>query len=118
MRTHSNVDMSTTRKASRVAAPIEWGPAADAPTFLPKEEMIELDQRSRSQSAPVHARPTLREADKRVKSDSVVTSAPRPSPVKLRTEPASRPAPLPEPPSSPRKHHHHKEEKHARPATS
>ncbi|HEY1814422.1 MAG TPA: HlyD family efflux transporter periplasmic adaptor subunit [Kofleriaceae bacterium] len=116
MRSHSNVDMSTTRKASpRVQSQVEWGPAADAPTFLPKEEMIELSRRSRSEQAP-HARPTLREADKRVKSDSVVTSAPRPSPIKLRTEPASRPAPLPEPPSAPRKPQ--KQANKARPITS
>ena len=117
MRSHSNVEMSTTRKASpRVQAPVEWGPEADAPTFLPKEEVIELVSRSK-RSEPVHARPTLREVDKRVKSDSIVTSAPRPQPVvKVRTEPSSRPAPLPEPPSAPRKKHHHKEEKQQRAA--
>ncbi len=109
MRSHSNVEMSTTRKASpRVQ---EWGQEADAPTFLPKDEVIELVSRSK-RSEPVHARPTLREVDKRVKSDSIVTSAPRPQPVvKVRTEPSSRPAPLPDPPSAPRKKHHIKEEK-------
>ncbi|HEY1551790.1 MAG TPA: HlyD family efflux transporter periplasmic adaptor subunit [Kofleriaceae bacterium] len=67
----------------------------------------------------MHQRPTQRDEQRnaRVKSDSVVTSAPRPdrAPIKMRTEPASRPAPLPEPPSAPapRKKHHHKEDKAA-----
>ncbi|HEX4450226.1 MAG TPA: HlyD family efflux transporter periplasmic adaptor subunit [Kofleriaceae bacterium] len=139
MRSHSsNVDLTTARRSGRSQAG-EWEANIEAPTFLPKDEVIELVSRSASRSAttnvPVHQRPTqrddvrdarddraprAREAAPRVKSDSVVTSAPRPerAPVKVRTEPASRPAPLPEPPSTPRKKHHHKEDKKAHRASS
>jgi membrane fusion protein, multidrug efflux system len=119
----SNVEMSTTRRATpRHAAELDLG--IEAPTFLPKDEVIELVSRSASRSVstnvPVHQRPTQRDdvrnaPSPRVKSDSVVTSAPRPqpAPVKLRTEPASRPAPLPEPPSAPRKKHHKEDKQRA-----
>ena len=72
-------EVSTLRRERSQDRALDWGDAVDAPTFLPKDEVIEVKRIARS--------------------DSVVTSAPRPAP--YRTEPASKPAPLPEPPSAP-----------------
>ncbi|HEU4611019.1 MAG TPA: hypothetical protein VFS15_03035, partial [Kofleriaceae bacterium] len=62
-----------------------WGPAADAPTFLPSDELV-LSPRAAT-------------------SDSIVTSAPKPKPAPVRTRAASqstiKPAPASAAPAGP-----------------
>ncbi|MEO8839992.1 MAG: HlyD family efflux transporter periplasmic adaptor subunit [Kofleriaceae bacterium] len=73
---HSNAEMSTMRRASRDAR-TDWGQGAEPPTHLAADDFEEKRPRSPSRS----------------RSDSIVTSAPRPSkaPTLIR-----EPAPLPE----------------------
>jgi membrane fusion protein, multidrug efflux system len=84
----SNAEMSTMRRASagtRTTPPTDWGQAAEPPTHLSADELGTNFAAAKS--------PSIKKSEKRSRSDSIVTSAPRPSKVPTLVR---EPAPLPE----------------------